>query len=313
MIRWLSDLLWGSPPVEFESSFDLPGSIEGLKAATRRSIFPSLSRQEAVGTVTESRVSLQRVIPMVANAFKPFYRGHFVEKNGKVVLVGRFTMHPLVKVFMAFWFGVAGIGSVLATAQARQATFATLLGSVAMIAGAAALIALGKWFARNDAAWLSQVIRDALCGSVGTRATCAETAIRRIEPTPNPIVAVTTVLILLAAICWIGAIFGIQSARIGTHGSIITHFPSPRSRFTAAGFGATFLMLAYGVYRRRLIAWRAGFVLLAVSWIFSLASVFSSQSPQINLGLAIIISFVSLAVTIVWIRWWYAQRLHFQN
>jgi hypothetical protein len=58
--------------------------------------------QEAVGTVKSSCVSLQRVIPMVGNSFEPFFRGRFVEKTGKVILVGRFTMHWLVKAFMLF-------------------------------------------------------------------------------------------------------------------------------------------------------------------------------------------------------------------
>jgi hypothetical protein len=109
MIRWITNWWRGSPPVEFASSFGLSESVERLKAATRRSVFSVLARQEAVGTVTESRVSLQRVIPMMGNSFKPFYRGRFIEVDGNVILTGRFTMHWLVKVFMTFWFGGAGV------------------------------------------------------------------------------------------------------------------------------------------------------------------------------------------------------------
>jgi hypothetical protein len=108
MIRWISDVWRGSAAVEFASSYGLSESVERLKAATRRSVFSGLSKQEAVGAVKESRVSLQRVIPMVGNSFKPFYRGGFIERNGKVILVGRFTMHWVVKVFLAVWFGAIG-------------------------------------------------------------------------------------------------------------------------------------------------------------------------------------------------------------
>jgi hypothetical protein len=117
----------------------------------------------------------------------------------------------------------------------------------------------------------------------------------------------------MAAICWFGAIFGIQSVYISAHGSVTTHFPNIFSRYIAAGLGTILLILSYGVYRRRLIAWHAGFGRLAGSWIFSIANLLSPQSPQINLGVAIIFSILSLAVSIVWIRWWHAQCFHFHN
>jgi hypothetical protein len=102
---------------------------------------------------------------MVGNAFKPFYRGHFIEKNGKVILVGRFSMHWSTKAFMTFWFtGVVCI-ALLIPALAG-ATFTALIGlglvSLGMIAAGSAIIGLGEWFARNDAAWLSSLIRGAL-------------------------------------------------------------------------------------------------------------------------------------------------------
>lgn len=43
--------IWGSVPAEFESSFGMSEFVQRLKAATRRSVFSALARQEAVGTV----------------------------------------------------------------------------------------------------------------------------------------------------------------------------------------------------------------------------------------------------------------------
>ena len=179
MMRWLADLWLGSAPVEFESSFGMQESVERLRAATRRFHFLPATQQEAVGAVTESRVSVQRQIPMKSNAFKPFYRGRFIERNGKVVLTGRFNLHWFTKAFMTLWFGLlvcfAVPGSVLAALHHQNAMHGAL-GSVAMLAAGISLVFHGKWLTHNDPAWLSEVIRGALCaqgGAPGARAGAA--------------------------------------------------------------------------------------------------------------------------------------------
>jgi hypothetical protein len=167
MLRWIADLWWNSTPAEFESSFGLNESVERLTAATRRSMFSSLSQQEAVGKVTEMHVSLQRVIPLVRNSFKPFYRGHFIERNEKVILSGKFTMHWLAKVFLTFWFGGAACFTLFTLATISHASMFLPLCGLGMMSAGVGLVALSKWFARNDAAWLSDIIRGALCAPVG--------------------------------------------------------------------------------------------------------------------------------------------------
>jgi hypothetical protein len=70
---------------------------------------------------------------------------------------------PLVKVFMSFWFGICGLfaGAVLLGGFKLQGPNARifLLQPFLMICGGIALVAAGKWFARNDAAWLSELRR----------------------------------------------------------------------------------------------------------------------------------------------------------
>jgi hypothetical protein len=83
MSSWLADILYGSRPAEFVSHYSLQESVEKLRAVTARSMFPSLTKQSAVGTVAEHKVRLQRVIPMVRNSFKPFFFGHFEFGTGK--------------------------------------------------------------------------------------------------------------------------------------------------------------------------------------------------------------------------------------
>src|SRR5215469_18474481 len=99
--------------IEFQSAFGLGESVDRLKAATRRSVFVSMARQAAVGRVSAERVVLQRVIPMFGNSFKPFFVGRFIERDGRVFLVGQFRMLWLVRVFMTFWFGMIALMAVL--------------------------------------------------------------------------------------------------------------------------------------------------------------------------------------------------------
>jgi hypothetical protein len=97
---------------------------------------------------------------MLHNSFKPFFRGRFIERNGKVILAGRFAMHPYVKAFVALWFGFVGWLTWLNFLHPK-ATSAHSGGGGMIVVGIAILTA-GRWFARDDAAWLSEVIRRAL-------------------------------------------------------------------------------------------------------------------------------------------------------
>src|SRR4051812_15954076 len=98
------DRIFASKPAEFESAFGVSESVSRLTAATKRSVFSAMGSQAAVGTVREDRVTLQRVIPVVGNSFKPFFIGQFVSRNGRVVLSGTFRMHWFTRVFMTLWF-----------------------------------------------------------------------------------------------------------------------------------------------------------------------------------------------------------------
>lgn len=160
-------LLYGEEPRDFVSAFGIDESVERLGAATGRSVLSSLTSQMAVGKVTESRVALQRAIPMVGNSFKPFFIGSFVRDGDRVLLRGRFTMSRATKVFMSIWFGFIGLWTVIALLgllAPNPAPWWFPLAGLGMLGAGVALVRAGKWFARNDAAWLSEVIQDALSG-----------------------------------------------------------------------------------------------------------------------------------------------------
>ena len=168
MPRWFWNLIYGADPKEFVSSFGLDESVQRLSAAVGRSVFSSLTKQMAVGKVSESAVRLQRVIPMVGNSFKPFFIGAFVKDGDRVVLKGRFTMSLYSKIFMSIWFGFLAFWTVLALlpflAQDSHTWWFPFFG-VGMFAAGIALVWGCKWLARNDAAWLTTVIQEALSRS----------------------------------------------------------------------------------------------------------------------------------------------------
>jgi hypothetical protein len=168
MIRWFWNLVYGSVPAEFQSSYGLDQSVRRLADATGRSVFSALTRQRAVGTVKASKVSLQRVIPFIGNSFKFFFIGQFQNRDGRTVLVGRFTMHWFVKAFMSIWFGFIALWTLFAIAAlpfhiSKDNWFAPLFG-VGMFAAGIALVWVCRWFSRNDVAWLSNVVSSALDG-----------------------------------------------------------------------------------------------------------------------------------------------------
>jgi hypothetical protein len=313
VIRWITNLWPGSAPVEFESSYGVSESVERLKAATRRYTFSALTRQEAVGSVKEERVSLRRVIPMMGNAFKPFFRGRFIERDGRVILAGRFTIQLFVKLFMRFWVGGVGCFILLALSKhhSENAPNAMLIGS-GMLAAGAAFVWFCKWLARNDAAWLSNVIRNALSAHASVQSQSSEIVIQRGRQ-PTVIVVVTAALGLMGLMSLLGAISGIQSAHAGPEGLFVRYFSNDVSRLIVVGYGVAMLTLAFGVYRRLLLAWRAGLILLVLWWLYPIPALLAVNGARVDYRVTIFVCIAGLLVTILWLRWWYAERIHFRE
>jgi Domain of unknown function (DUF4034) len=164
----IAAFLYDSKPGEFRSDFDLNESVSRLQAATRR---PSpwqalVAEQAAVGTVTASKVRLQRVVPALRNSFKPFFVGRFEQRSDAVYLTGHFSMLWSVKLFMTCWLGAVLLISVpfliTAAAYPYAGAWSRLLIPGLMLVGGIAMVAFGKRQSRDDPAWLSAVITNAL-------------------------------------------------------------------------------------------------------------------------------------------------------
>lgn len=321
MFRWLRDTWRGSPTVEFESAFGLTESVERLRAATKRSAFSAMARETAVGTVKETRVSLQRVIPMMHNSFKPFFIGQFTESGGKVFLRGRFTMLRPVKLFMAVWLGLVALfstGLAVAGIVSPKLGVAPFAAIVLPVLGLA-LVRSGQWFSRKDPAWLSEVIGTALYAPGFPRmADAPDRSPKRRLPIHLLAFAILFAVGGVAMIVQVG-IAGIQRLRIDPSGLAITYLEGGSiDRWRAILLGIVMLACAYGIYRRYLLAWRSGFGLLAFAGLYQTAMLIMPQSsdPKVpTLPQAVMIAFTigTWLVVAVWARWWYGQRVHFHG
>ncbi|TCV93157.1 hypothetical protein EC912_10517 [Luteibacter rhizovicinus] len=318
MFQLLKEAWLGSPPIKFESAFGMNESVERLKAATSRwgtGLF-SVSKERAVGTVTESRVSLYRVIPMVNNSFKPIFVGRFEHDASGVVLVGRFGMHWSVKIFLAIWMGICAFG----TAASLSSSTSTLNGGVlslsglGMLAFGIALMWFGAWLSRNDPVWLGDLIGKALGAeksSVTTTSGQVLAAKASADGASRFIRLATAGLSFTGLLVCASAITGILSYQGGTRGEIITHYTDVRLRFMAGVYGVFLLAMAFGVYRRSLFAWRMGFVVFASAAAFQPFFLLTMGGFGGEWTPVAIMGFFSVVVLFVWGRWWYAQREHF--
>lgn len=317
MFGGIRELWSGSAPVEFESDYSLDKSVERLRAATRRSAL-FVTSEVAAGTVSESRVSLCRVIPMFQNSFKPFFVGRFERRGGKVVLRGRFVMQGFVRAFFVFWMGMTSLMCVVGTVAALRDSKALPfpMTTAAMLLFGLGLLRLGGWLSRNDPAWLSVAIRTALAAPDRAQpsGTTPSSVVAPLQAgRPNLILVASAVTLLWGVLGLVSAVTGIQSYQgAGSH-AVISHYPDMRERYAAGAFAVLALLLSFGIYRQRLFAWRLGFVFLVGAYALSVLGLLSRD----DLGNARIPSLIFCALGVgimaLWARWWYAQRRYFRD
>ena len=306
-------LLHDSTPAEFRSAYGLAESVERLRAATKRSVFAAFGETAAVGKVSEKFVRLQRVIPMVGNSFKPFFTGRFEVRDGVTLLAGQFGMLIWAKVFMTFWFGLMSLFAVgmLLGGLKPPAPQATLFvwQPFLMLGAGVALVSVGKWFARNDVAWLSRIIGTAL-GTPGSAVLIPPDGLSKTDPDTVP-GTLKGAAILLAASGAMAVVAGFTGPHVGPSKQGASDSP-PVLQLGNWNFvyAIVVISLALGIWRRRPWAWWGGFALLGMSMCWSLnAMLHMGGGPPV--AFRAIFAVMSCVVVGVWGRWWYAQRKHF--
>ena len=305
-------LLYESTPVEFRSAFGLAESVERLRAATKRSAFASLGETAAVGKVSEQRVRLQRVVPMVGNSFKPFFIGRFETRDGVTVLAGRFGLLTIVKVFMTFWLGMALVfaGAMLLGYFSSPNPVPSFLAfqPFLFLGFGIALLAVGKWLARNDVAWLSNVIERALGDTGKDKATDASTN-ADIGANPTTLKVVSIVLAASGTMALLAHFLPGHLAD-GNRGPGRA-LPLPAFGDWNDAIAAGLLILALGIWLRRPWAWWAGFLVIATSLVAPLGAMHRQAGIGAPIAVQVIFGVFALGVSVIWGLWWYAQRKHF--
>jgi hypothetical protein len=110
--------------------------------------------KEAVGHVGDDALRLRARIGY-RNSFQTFLFGKLIADGRRTRLIGRTGMHPLVAIFMVLWLVAVGAGAFAGLSAAVQPTDATEAGllflvPLAMFVFGIALVAVGRWFARNE-------------------------------------------------------------------------------------------------------------------------------------------------------------------
>lgn len=131
---------------------------------------------------------------------------------------------------------------------------------------------------------------------------------------------VMAVLVLLGALAIVLAVMGISSYSTTTHGTVITHFHSMLPRVAGGAYGACLLLLAYGIYRRSIMAYRGGWGVLAACYVWflyiSIPVVLASQPRPSAWVLAVFVAAVVVGISLVftiWGKWWHRQLDYFQR
>lgn len=113
----------------------------------------------------------------------------------------------------------------------------------------------------------------------------------------------------------LGSIPGLHSVRtehfqiVLNHG-FLSHLPS-------LGYAAFFAVALYGIHRRMRLAWKAGWICLGLSFIYTpvwAATATKTIPPADHRGIAsssVVVG--SLAVTVYWGYWWNKQKGYFRS
>jgi hypothetical protein len=177
-----------------------------------------------------------------------------------------------------------------------------------MVGFGIALVVAGKWFARNDVAWLSNVIERAL-RDAGTSGAAEALANADASAVPTTLKIVSIVLAGSGAMALLGHFLP---------GPLADGFRGPGRALPMPAFGdwndaiaAGLLILALGIWLRRQWAWWAGFLVIGSSLVNALVAMHRQVGIGPPIALQVIFGVLAFGVSVIWGLWWYAQRKHF--
>ncbi|MBB3228525.1 putative membrane protein [Luteibacter sp. Sphag1AF] len=306
LAQLLKDALFGSPPVRFESHYGLDESVARLAAATSRpTMFPAMT-ERAVGRISAKSVTLHHHVPLMRNAFRPMFRGQFEQVGKRVVLTGQFSVHWLTRLFTVMWIGFATLGAAAMLIEGKQGDATVIFVPLAGVG----LLTFSVWWARNDPAWLSNLIRNALGGE--------RSDVQMATDHRTILAGEVTATRRWAWATGVAGALHLMSAWADVYPSpglrrlALAPFADDRLRFGAAIVGIVLLWLASGIYQRKEYAWQFGFVGLAAMLLFQ-AGLWAAAASSAEPWAVVVPWLFGLMGGAVWGRWWYQQKKLFPN
>ncbi|HWY88312.1 MAG TPA: hypothetical protein VNX28_16490 [Gemmataceae bacterium] len=292
-------ILFPSAPAEFVSDYSLEESIERLKAVVYGSVLQVLFQEAAVGRVSKRRVSIQRMIPLIGNSFKPVFTGKFDTRSGQVVLTGAFAIQRFTRVWIAMGLFMAAMNGLIVLGKGSPNSGLTFL-AIAGIAGlGVGIVRLCNWLSRHDVAWLSSLISQALStegtgdmarepswmgadrGDDSDLRDGADAGALPCVPTKSSeaSMAAFKVLLLICELAVLAsAVTGVRAIRTAQGRGLVSIEHDAQSRleaFLLAGVVAVFL---YGLHVRAPLAWKAGWGLLVLLIVGGIANATDSSA-----------------------------------
>lgn len=124
----------------------------------------------------------------------------------------------------------------------------------------------------------------------------------------------------IAAVLAISALMSIAEtcgvfgpSEIGATASIVHGLPEPIQRLISLTIDTLTIALAFGIFKRYLLAWRVGMVFIVIDCSYSTINSLQSKKTLHFLfsDFHYIFAIVSVLLGIVCLNWWYFQRSHF--
>jgi hypothetical protein len=172
MLEKLSDFLCGAQQLAFESDFGLDETVKRLAAQTQGpfATFQALMSRPGpviVGKVSERNVSLQCAHMFFRNAFGPMFIGRFELVDGRVILIGKLSMHPMIGGMQVLWLAAMAVFAVdmlweLVKDASPWPNWLSLLGPPLGVLFILAANRFGKWLSSDDEPWILHAINLAL-------------------------------------------------------------------------------------------------------------------------------------------------------
>jgi hypothetical protein len=106
------------------------------------------------------------------NSFAPFFYGQLSAVTGGTALQGSFRMHPFVRLFLVFWFGlllIFGLAAFIVPAAKYQGSGISrnwyFVGLVVLAILGVGLVQVGKWLGRSEEGVIRNFLKSTLDAS----------------------------------------------------------------------------------------------------------------------------------------------------